>query len=124
MHPELQAFFDEHEKPAHASKRDVHDHTAKAGRLVANIMKQVLEYKALIMEAEAAPHDPALDSKMEMMHQTFGAIERNAQAVAHHYRELTKDFAQLDRYVPAWRDDIDAYHRAQSATTAPPTEAP
>jgi hypothetical protein len=114
MHAELEAVFAEHDAPKHLAKRDVHEHTSKNGRFVSDVMKQVIEFRTLIHEAETAPHDPALDGKLELMHQTFGAIERNAQIFSQANRDLTRDFTQLARYMQGWKADIVTYEAAKA----------
>lgn len=103
----IQPVFKEHEQPQHCCKREVHDHLAPVVRLAAKAQKQVLEYRTLITEATlAAEHDHALDSKLEHMHQTFGAMEREAGALAAAARGLAQATQQLDRYIEEWKADF------------------
>lgn len=116
MHAELQAVFDEHERPTHASKKAVHEQLGAILRLAGLAQQQVIVYRSLIAQAEVAPHDHALDSKMEMMHQTFGAYEREAAILATCARNLAQVATQLDRYVTEWRSDIAAYEALPPST--------
>lgn len=109
MHKELEAFFAEHEDPTHCSKRSVHDALAPLRRVATDVLKQVLEYRTLIGEAETAPHDHALDGKLEQMHQTLGALEREATVINQATRELGKAMTQLDRYMEEWKASIQQY---------------
>lgn len=113
MHTKVRAFFDEHAAPGHCDKRAVHDQLSPIVRMAAKAQQQVLEYRTLITEATlAADHDPAFNGKLEMMHQTFGAMERSAAALSLAARDLARDTAQLDRYVAEWRDDFDRLAKA------------
>lgn len=107
MHHTLQKVFDEHGSPTHASKRHVHDQLTPIVRLAAKAQQQVLEYRVLITEASLSDeHDPRLDGKLELMHQTFGAMERAASNLTSAARELAQATAQLDRYVVDWKADL------------------
>lgn len=112
MHTELQAVFDEHEAPKHCCKRQAHDAIGPVVRLAAKAQQQVIEYRTLIAQAEVAPHDHALDGKMEMMHQTLGAMEREATALAAAARNLGQTHTQLERYMAEWKAEIARYEAA------------
>ena len=118
MHKELTAFFDQHASPTHIAKPDIHAGLSPVARLAAKVQQQVLEYRVLIAEAEMAPHDQKLDGKLEMMHQTFGAMERESAALSSAARNLAQCATQLDRYMGEWQADI---HRFENPPTAPTT---
>ena len=121
MHTELEAFFAEHGKPRHCCKRDVHDQLSPIADIAALAHQQIATYKAMLVKAEMAPHDHALDFKLEHMHQTLGAIEREASALVATGRLLAQSFAQLDRYMAEWQGDIQRMEslKAQSAPSVP-----
>lgn len=106
MHTELAAVFAEHTNPTHASKDDIHAELRTITRLASRAQKQVIEYGALIDDALHAPHDPAYDGKVEYMRQTFGAMQREAEALALAARNLGQTYTQLDRYVEEWKVDL------------------
>src|SRR4051812_33562345 len=114
MHPELQAVFDEHQHPQHCCKRDAHDALTPIVRLAGRAQQQVSEYKLLIAQAEVAPHDHALDGKMEMMHQTLGAMEREAAALAVHARNLAQTHTQLEYCMTEWQAEIARWEASQA----------
>lgn len=116
MRNPIERLFKEHESPAHASKQDVHDALAKIHRLVANVQKQVLEYRQLTTEAHLHPEQhPALEGKLEFVYQTFSAMEREATALADHGRQLAAAVQQLDRVMPTWQEDIERFEAAEAA---------
>ena len=113
------ALFAEHATPTHCAKQTVHDQIAPITRLVAGVRKQVLEYQVLIQEMEQAAPDPRLYPVFEHMHQTFGAIEREAAALATSARQVSLSFVQLDRYMADAQADIDRRHPKDTGTVVP-----
>lgn len=108
--PEVQALFDEHRKPTHACKRDLHDACAPLLDLGARTQQQLAEYRRRVMAIEmSAAADPELVGKFEHMHQTFAAVEREAMAFVQAGRSLTQAVSQLDRYVQKMESEIDEY---------------
>lgn len=124
MHSQLAAVFAEHANPTHTSKRTAHDLLAPILRAAADGQKQVLEYRALIAAAELAEHDPALDGKLEMMHQTLAAMEREAAALSLHGRQYAQTHSQLDRYMELWNGEIVAWEASQAAPALVVAETP
>lgn len=119
MKEQLQRIFDEHEAPTHASKRDVHTALSPMVRLAAKAQQQVLEYRMLITEAAVADdHDPAYSGKLEMMHQAFGAIERQSATLSTAARELAQSMEHLDRIMGESKTDIERYERGIAETAA------
>lgn len=118
MHTQLKAVFDEHDNASHASKRDVHDQLAPILAIATAVQRQVLEYKSLLMQAELADHDHALDGKIEHMRQTFAAAEREANAFMEHGRNLAQCFTQLDRYMADAQSGVETIMARRAAETA------
>ena len=119
MHEKLAAVFSEHRAPKHCCKRRVHDQVSPIVRLAALAQQQVLEHRTLITEATLSPdHDPGLDGKLEMMHQTYGAMERAATALSAAARELAQSTTQMDRYDAEWKLEIEAYEAAKAVGDA------
>ncbi len=108
MHAELAAVFDEHRKPTHASKRDVHDVLGPISDVAGRSRMQSVKLRAMLIQAELAAHDHALDPKIEHLMQTLGAIDREATAVELAGRNLAQAWAQWDRYMAAAERDISA----------------
>lgn len=119
MHRELHAVFAEHAEPTHASKRDVHDQMAPLMTMGSAAERQLAEYESLIVQAELAPHDHALDGKLEMMHQTIRAGRREIASMLTHGRDVARVFTQLDRCMAAWREDIATYLASAAAPESP-----
>jgi hypothetical protein len=117
MHQELEKVFAEHDNPTHASKAAVHATGRLIGRGIADIRKQLVEYRTLVHEAETAPHDHALDGKLEQMHQTYGAIERDIAIMEQMNRNVTLRFTQLEVYKDSWKADVLAYEASTDAST-------
>lgn len=124
MKEQLQRIFDEHDAPTYAGKRDVQDALLPMVRLAAKAQQQVLEYRTLITEAAlAADHDPAYSGKLELMHQTFGAVERNSTTLSAAVRELAQSMEQLDRIMSESKTDIERYDADKAAADAKAAEA-
>lgn len=121
MHAELQAVFDEHANPTHVTKAEVHAALSPILQLTSRAQQQMIVLRSLLTQAELAPHDHALDSKLEMMHQTLGAMEREAGALSQVGRNLALVFTQLDRYAAEWEADIAAFdqRRADDRANSP-----
>lgn len=105
-HTELQAVFDEHAKPTHCCKREVHDQMAPIAAVAASARQQVARYKALLIQAQLAPHDTDHDFKLESIKQTIGAIERSVTQLEDAGHAVAMDFTQLDRYMAEWPQEI------------------
>lgn len=118
MHTKLRALFDEHEKPTHAAKRDIHDDLSRIVRLAGRIQKQLIEYRTLTSDAVLSPdHDPRMTGKLEAIHQTFAATESHAAVFMASARDLGRDFEQLDRYMAECAAEITAYLAKQQQTS-------
>lgn len=105
-HPELAAVFDEHASPQHCSKRSAHDQLQPLLCFAACAQKQLAEYREKLLAAELADHDHQLDGKLERLHQTLGAIDRDLPAFIDAGRRIALSFTQLDRYFAETRDDL------------------
>jgi hypothetical protein len=118
--PEITALFAEHDEPTHCSRQTLSDGLAPVDQLVASVRKQVLEYqlKVSAWEAAIAADDPS-DGQLEHMHQTFGALEREAAALATATRNLGKAMRQLDRYMADAKADVER-REAEVAPAEPP----
>ena len=104
MRKKLKALLDEHAAPTRCCTADVKGEVGAILRVARKAQQQLLEYKALLMEAELDPdRDPSSDGTLEHIQQTFAAIERNANAFVEHGRKLAHDFTQLDRYLAEQR---------------------
>jgi hypothetical protein len=85
--------------------------------------QQVAVYKAKVIQAQLAPHDPAFDFKIESIKQTFAAIERSVAQLEDAGHAVAMDFAQLDRYMTEWPVEIrraEALMVAASEATSVP----
>lgn len=105
-HPELAAVFAEHESPTHCSKRHAHDQLQPLLCFAACAQKQLAEYRDLLLQAELADHDRALDGKLERLHQTLGAIDLDLPKLLEAGRRIAKSFTQLDRYFAETNADL------------------
>lgn len=124
IHPELQAVFDEHAAPTHASKRDIHAQLLAVLKVALAAQRQIAEYRSLLTIAKVADHDPELDFKMHHMIGTFASAERNSAASTHFLTLLADDFSQLDRYAAEWLDDIARWKAVGSQRVVLPAGAP
>jgi hypothetical protein len=121
MNEHVQRLFAEHDKPTHCDAIALHVGLGPVGRLAATVRKQVLEYQALLEElSHSDPYNAhGLDGIVEHLHQTFGALEREATALTLAARELGKGSKQLERYMADARGAI-----AEKAAPAPTPETP
>ncbi len=99
IHPELQAVLDEHQAPTHASQDDLRGLLVPIVDAATKVQQQLLQYRRLLVIAETAPHDTRLDGKLEHVHQTLGALEREAAALVAAARQLVRGAVQWDRYL-------------------------
>lgn len=95
-HP-LRAVFAEHASPKHCSKRQVHDGLRPVAGLVADMKKQMIEYRAVLDESTLA--DDSLAGKAEHIHQTIEAADREIGNLERAQRNVAKIFTQLDVYL-------------------------
>jgi hypothetical protein len=93
----MKSVFAEHDNPTFCCKQDVHAGIAPLLTLVADVQKQVIEYRAQLDAAVLA--DDSQEGQVEHFHQTLGAMEREAAAFATAGRNLARCFTQLDRYI-------------------------
>jgi hypothetical protein len=122
MNEKLKAVFDEHASPKHAGKHQTFGQLAPIVRLVADVRKQLLEYRTLLTEAALEPeNDAALNPLNEMMHQTIGHIDTEATAFEKAGRELMKGLEQLDRYMANWKGALAAQEAAKAQPPTKPT---
>lgn len=127
MHTELDAFFDEHDKPSHASKRHVHDKLGAILALAVPVRMQLVKYKGLLEQAEMASHDHSMDGTLEHIRQTIDAADRELGKVVDHGRNLALAFTQLERYMADQRKFLEAGNPAPppvprlAGTLEPPT---
>lgn len=108
----LKSLFDEHANPTHTSRRDVHDQLAAIVSLGAKVQKQMIEYRACLMEEQLSQADPALEAKYEQIHQTIDAAEREARIHVESGRQLAKTYSQIDRVMAATQLDVANIARA------------
>ncbi len=114
----LHKLFAEHEKPTHASKADVQAQLGAIIRLGTSVLKQTLEDKALVTEAQLADETGELHAKYEHLHQTFGASEREAQALVAAGRNLLQTYIQRDRYIAEAKVDMNRLNPATPSAPA------
>lgn len=112
---DLDALFAEHETPTHQSCRACHDTIKPTADLVLATQKQIAEYRSVLTTFELSEHDRALDGKMEMLHQTLTAMERDASALYASVRQLAKVTAQWDRVMAEARIDVTRWRAGQDA---------
>lgn len=121
MHPKIQAFFDEHEAPRHASKAVVHASLQPVAKTVADVQKQMIEYHALLSDIELADdNDHALDPKLEHFRQTLGAVDREVAILAASARNVARAFVQLDRYMATAKTDVARFEAERAAAPVVP----
>jgi hypothetical protein len=77
-HKELQALLDEHTKPTHASKRDVHDQLRPILTAATKLSKQMGVYRDHHLNAKLAVHEPdaVVDGKLQLLITKVGACEK------------------------------------------------
>lgn len=108
--------FAEHEKPTHASCRAVHDAITPTADLVLSVQQQIAEYRKRLTEIQLSEHDTAIDGKLEMLHQTLSAVEREATALYRAVRSLSNATSQWDRIMSSAKEDLAAYQARKDAT--------
>lgn len=106
MHAELQAVLVESSSPKHVSKSDIHALLMPAFDGASKAQMQAQEYHRLLGLAELAPHDHQLDGKLEHLHQTLGAIDRESAALVVTIRSLARAFTQWERYLAELPDQL------------------
>lgn len=102
-HP-LDAMLAEHQAPQHCCKREVHDGLRPIAALVAVMQKQMIEYRAAL--TDALLEDDSMAGRIEHVHQTIAAGEREIAALAQAHRQVAHVFTQLDRYMAQLKKDI------------------
>lgn len=107
--------FAEHEKPTHASCRAVHDAITPTADLVLSVQQQIAEYRKRLTSIQLSEHDTAIDGKLEMLHQTLSAVEREASALYRAVRNLSNATTQWDRIMAGAQDDLAAYQKGKDA---------
>lgn len=112
---QFEALFAEHAAPTYAAKDSIRAEIGVLLALGANVQKQMIEYKSLLVEAQMSDTDPVLESKYEHIHQTFAGIEREVNAFVNAGRLLASALNQLDTYIETTKADVVAYNEARSA---------
>lgn len=100
----VNSVFAEHRQPKHASKRAVHDQLSPIMAMAADVQRQVIEYRAALVQAQLS--DDSLAPNIEHMYQTFGAIDREVANLVAAGRALAQAFTQLDRYIADAESDV------------------
>lgn len=110
MHSALEHLFDEHTSPSHASRRAVHDRASPILAIATAVQRQIAMYRELLIAAELslANDDGKLQGKIEHLHQTLGALERESAAFVESGRRLAGGLTQWDRYMAEAKAALEA----------------
>lgn len=105
MHHELQEFFDIHAAKTAAHKRAIHDQAPAILDMAHDVESHVLELRAKLRHAMAAPHDHAIDPKLNYLKTRLSGADA---AVKMFLASLEATLAALveieDAFTPATRD--------------------
>jgi len=97
-HPAIAAIFAEAKKPTHCCKREAHDALQPLMAFVARTQQQVAKNRELLVVAETSDTGHDIGGDVERMHQTNGALERDAAKAMEAMRRLVQSYAQAERY--------------------------
>lgn len=99
MTPALKAVFAECKKPAHVCRKDVNAQLGPILALAARAQQQMAVHRQNLLKAELTADEPDLvRGLLERLHQTAGAVDREAKVVIDAGRAMSLSFDQMERY--------------------------
>lgn len=117
VHAELRAVFDENAAPSHVSRADVHAQLQPILVIAASVQAQVAEYRKGLVVADTAPHDTAIDPKLQLLHNSLNAMESRSTDLVRVGRELALAATEFDRVMAEAAADLLAYSLSHPAET-------
>jgi hypothetical protein len=117
---EIQALYDEGTKPTHACKRDVHDQLRPIMKVGAALRRQMAVYHELLLDAQLAPHDPSLDSKLERLKNQLKPLDTLIPQFLAIGDQIGEALKQWDRIIG---EDTDTLRRLVESSRPPATTA-
>jgi hypothetical protein len=117
VHAELRAVFDENAAPSHVTRADVHAQLQPILVIAASVQAQVAEYRKGLVVADTAPHDTAIDPKLQLLHNSLNAMESRSTDLVRVGRELALAATEFDRVMAEAAADLLAYSLSHPAET-------
>ncbi len=110
MHAALQAVFDEHAKPTHATSQTIYNQLQAIVAAAALVEKQMVRYHELRRAAMLAPQDERYNNlrpKIEQMRGNIEAVERASKQFVSAAETLAATLVQFDRQMHEHRAKLD-----------------
>lgn len=120
MHTKITAIFAEHAAPTHCCRADVQQALKPIGAFIARMQRQQAEYRALLMDAETSVDLPdAIRPKLNFLHTTLDATERQMQDLLRVFRELNTSHTQLAAVFADAEADLAAWEKTEARHGSP-----
>lgn len=117
MHEALQALFNEHGAPTHASGAEIRAQLKPILAAGAAIGKQMALYREHHLNAKLDAHDPGFDSMQEQLRQRFAATEKLVANFIDAGEKLADGMAHIDREMAQTKDWVANYEAVKAKGT-------
>lgn len=117
MHASLQALFDEHATPTHATGDDIRAALKPILAIGARLNKQMAVYREHHLNAKLDAHDPGFDSMQEQLRQRFAAAETRVANFIDAGEKLADVMANIESVMAQTREYVANYEAVKARGT-------
>lgn len=120
MHNRMRDLFNERRAPKHCCRTRANAAMRPVGAFAANLMRQMAEYRAMLMEAKTADDlDPRYRPKLDYLEQPVAAGERIAHELMRLQSEATSLMLQLEKVFDESEADVEETERRIARPATP-----